>query len=185
MPDVSVPNSEKPAAVPPGRAKSDAPAARPTQTAALAAGPPRVDAGIPRAAKTETSNSGNAETDSPASILPKMSPLTIVLGGLTVILFIAAVVLWNKVGARDETIVQNQNRFDQAQTASSGLQDQLTKAQAAVATLQKQSDEGSAGMAALQTQLDALKLKSAAFQTQMEEAKVDRKSTRLNSSHIT
>jgi hypothetical protein len=52
-------------------------------------------------------------------------PWIIVLGALSIVLFIVAVVFWVKVGARDTTIVQIQNRADQIQAAAVVLQAQL------------------------------------------------------------
>jgi septal ring factor EnvC (AmiA/AmiB activator) len=116
----------------------------------------------------------------------KTSPWVIVLGVLAAILAIGVFLLSAKVSARDRTILENKNRSEQLQSASTQLQSQVDDAKADAATLQKKLDSAEADSAQLksdlekskasiveiQTRLDKARATAAAFQTQAEENKV-------------
>ncbi len=82
----------------------DAPVPNPEKTAAPVSSPGKNPA---------APDSGPDKTDVPAPVPAKSSPLIIVFGVLSAVLFIIAMVFWIKVGVRDRTIAQIQNRADQ------------------------------------------------------------------------
>ncbi len=146
--------------------------------------PAKTDATVCSPGKTATRDSGEVKTEAPAPTPAKSSLLTIGLGALAGILFIIVVVLWIKVGARNITIVESQNRIEQDGSATAAMQAQVDGAKADSAKLQAQADgakakanqlnslvdKTKAGAAELQTQLDASRGNSAALQAKLEKA---------------
>ena len=140
-------------------------------------------------ARENQSKSADAGDDDDSREHPapaKSSPWVAVLGVLCAILLITVVVFSSKVSARDKTIVENKNRNDQVQAASTKLQSDVDDAKADSARLQKQLNEATAASdllkadaektkatsADLQGRLDKARAQVTTFQTQAEEAKV-------------
>lgn len=117
---------------------------------------------------------------------PRSPALAIALGVLSAVLLVTSFILWSRVGARDDTIVQNKNRSDQVQADAVLLRAQVDQDKVATATLQKQMDEAKAASvqdkadldnavasaAEVQKTLDKTRILATDFQTQTEEAKV-------------
>jgi hypothetical protein len=103
----------------------------------------------------------------------KRSPLTVGLGALSAALIIIVYILWNRVGSRDTTIVENRNHADQVQAGSVVLQAQIDAAKAGTVRLQKQWDETKADLIQLEVQLAESRALAAELKTKLGQAEKD------------
>jgi septal ring factor EnvC (AmiA/AmiB activator) len=166
------------------------PLAQPRKTDASTAGP--AQSSVPAKAAVPVSNNARPgvapaeETEDSAPLPAKSSPAIIILGALSAILLIVALLFGAKISARDRTIQEMKNRSDQVQTASTQLQTQVDDAKVDAAALQKKLDaaeadsaqlkdeleKAKAGVVEVQGRLDKARAAATAFQTQAEDNKV-------------
>jgi hypothetical protein len=154
----------------------DTPTSEPGKTANPASGP----------ARNNARDSSPTGTEAPAPSLAKTYLWPIVLGALSAVLLVIIAVYGVRVGALNETILQDKTRADQQGAAATLLQSQVDETKADSAKLQAQIDNAKArtlqlnglvdktkaGAAELQTELDQSRAISNGFQSQMEDAKV-------------
>jgi len=134
----------------------------------------------------EVTDQETEDTNPPSQKQTKNVLLPIILGSACIILVLVALSLWNKVAARDEAVMNGENRLTQVQARMDPLQAQVEDAKANALSMQKQIDEAKSGAILLKTdlakaratntdlqsQLERVRVTSTGFQMQMEEAKV-------------
>lgn len=121
-----------------------------------------------------------------AAVSKQLSPLTVALGVVTILLVIVGLILWAQIGTLKQTIVENQNHADQRAVAVAQLKTEWDTTVVDLAARQKEVDEAKAKnvllngtldktkltLADVQSQLDRTRAISNGFQSQMEDARV-------------
>src|SRR5690242_14698787 len=116
----------------------------------------------------------NSPDDAPRSIAaaPEKSPIALyALGGVCVVLVFAIVVLWKQRAARDEKIVQTQNRAEQVQAEAGKSQTQIDEARAASARLQQKLDDTLTELNQNKTELTKARNAATELQAQLEKTR--------------
>lgn len=112
-------------------------------------------------AKTEARPAVPTDTDVSVPLPGKISAPTIGLGVLSAVLLLLVIVCWTEVGARDQTILEGQNRLEQVKVSASQIQTKVDEAKVASLKRQGEVETAHAQTAVLQTQYSKAKTDAA------------------------
>ena len=130
---------------------------------------------VPANAKPAPVDTGEdtADTNPPPQRQSRGVLLPIILGSVCVILIFAVLSMWNKLGARDEAVMNGENRLTQVQARMDPLLAQVEDAKANALRLQKQIDEAKSGAILLKDDLEKARTANTDLQSELERARVN------------